>query len=313
MAHGDAREGKWRGNWRMEWVASTLTRPRNVMYPALLTLMGTPRLPAVDWTDSPADLNGLVLLGERRNVVSARVSSGSARALLQRPCSAGHTTCVPRFRNSVICVPKCVFHVYQLRPKSPIACVCVASIARGEGYAKFPTIWRFSYSFVVRYIILNYMHTNKTVEWRDNKPCYVMVLSRRTENHFFKEGNRHVMFLMTSVSRYGHVLKKIIFRRILMNKSRSSRYLTAKGRPHNSYPFLPNRLWCLINIFMFYFQTLLNFFDKYVWCLTTHICVNSCFRSRNERRNPKYQDEQNKFVVKIRVPWVQTLNLILIS
>jgi hypothetical protein len=24
MAHGDAREGKWRGNWRMECVASTL-------------------------------------------------------------------------------------------------------------------------------------------------------------------------------------------------------------------------------------------------------------------------------------------------
>ena len=24
MAHGDAREGKWRGNWRMEWVVSTL-------------------------------------------------------------------------------------------------------------------------------------------------------------------------------------------------------------------------------------------------------------------------------------------------
>jgi len=24
MAHGDAREGKWRWNWRMEWVASTL-------------------------------------------------------------------------------------------------------------------------------------------------------------------------------------------------------------------------------------------------------------------------------------------------
>ena len=23
-AHGDAQEGKWRGNWRMEWVASTL-------------------------------------------------------------------------------------------------------------------------------------------------------------------------------------------------------------------------------------------------------------------------------------------------
>jgi hypothetical protein len=24
MAQGDAREGKWRGNWRMEWLASTL-------------------------------------------------------------------------------------------------------------------------------------------------------------------------------------------------------------------------------------------------------------------------------------------------
>ena len=24
MAHGEAREGKWRGNWRMQWVASTL-------------------------------------------------------------------------------------------------------------------------------------------------------------------------------------------------------------------------------------------------------------------------------------------------
>ena len=82
VAQGDAQEGKWRGNWRMEWVASTLTRPRNVMYPALLTLMRTSRLPAVDWTDSLAGLHGHVRLGERRNVVSARLPSGSARALL---------------------------------------------------------------------------------------------------------------------------------------------------------------------------------------------------------------------------------------
>jgi hypothetical protein len=107
----------------------------------------------------------------------------------------------------------------------------------------------------------------------------------------FKEGNKHAMFLITSVSSYGHVLKKIIFGRILMNKSLSFKCLTAKGRPYNSYPFLPNRLWWVINI-LFYFQMLLNFFDKYVWCLTTHICVNICFRSRNENRGPKYQDEQ---------------------
>ena len=35
----------------------------------------TPRLPVVDWTDAPADLNGLVRFAERRNLVSARVPS----------------------------------------------------------------------------------------------------------------------------------------------------------------------------------------------------------------------------------------------
>ena len=61
--------GKWRGNWRMEWVASTLhtTSEHGVS--------STNRLPVVDWTDAPADLNGLVRFAERRNLVSARVPS----------------------------------------------------------------------------------------------------------------------------------------------------------------------------------------------------------------------------------------------
>jgi len=37
--------------------------------------MRTTRLPVVDWTDSPADLNGLVHCAERPNLVSARVPS----------------------------------------------------------------------------------------------------------------------------------------------------------------------------------------------------------------------------------------------
>ena len=41
-----------------------------MVYPALLTLMRTRRLPVVDWTDAPADLNGLVHFAERRNLVS---------------------------------------------------------------------------------------------------------------------------------------------------------------------------------------------------------------------------------------------------
>jgi len=41
----------------------------------------TPRLPVVDWTDAPADLNGLVRFAERRNLVSARVPSHFKRSL----------------------------------------------------------------------------------------------------------------------------------------------------------------------------------------------------------------------------------------
>ena len=66
----------------MERVASTLTPSPNVVYPALLKLMLTPRLPAFDCTDAPTDLNGLLRFEERRNLVSARVPSRSARAIL---------------------------------------------------------------------------------------------------------------------------------------------------------------------------------------------------------------------------------------
>jgi hypothetical protein len=46
-----------------------------MVYPALIPLMRTPQLPVIDWTDAPANLNGLVRFAERRNLVSARVSS----------------------------------------------------------------------------------------------------------------------------------------------------------------------------------------------------------------------------------------------
>ena len=73
---------KWRRNWRMELVASTLTLPRNMVYPALLPLMHTPRLPAVDWTDAPTDLNGIVYCGKNQIWflrVCHHISNASAR------------------------------------------------------------------------------------------------------------------------------------------------------------------------------------------------------------------------------------------
>jgi hypothetical protein len=81
MAHGDTREGKWRGNWRMEWVASNLTLPQNMVYPALLQLIHTSRLQVVDWTDAPVGLNGLVGFADRRNLVSAHEPSYFKRSL----------------------------------------------------------------------------------------------------------------------------------------------------------------------------------------------------------------------------------------
>jgi len=61
-------------------VPFTLTR--KMVYPALLPLMRTPRLPVIHRTYAPADLNGLVLFAKRRNLVSARVPSHLKRSLL---------------------------------------------------------------------------------------------------------------------------------------------------------------------------------------------------------------------------------------
>ena len=72
VTHGRGIEGET-GEWSGYPVPFTL--PRNVVYPALLPLMHTPRLPVVDWTDVPADLNGLVRFVQRRNLISARVPS----------------------------------------------------------------------------------------------------------------------------------------------------------------------------------------------------------------------------------------------
>jgi len=55
-----------------------------MVHPALLPLMYTPRLPVVDRTDTPADLNGLVRFAERRNLVSARAPSHFSRSLRGR-------------------------------------------------------------------------------------------------------------------------------------------------------------------------------------------------------------------------------------
>ena len=54
MAHGDAREGKWKGNWRMQWVASTLHTTSEHGVSSITTAEAhTSAVPVVDWTDVP--------------------------------------------------------------------------------------------------------------------------------------------------------------------------------------------------------------------------------------------------------------------
>jgi hypothetical protein len=107
------------------------TPPRNMVYPALLPLMRTPRLPVVDRNDAPADLNGLVRFAKRRNLVYARVPSHIKRSLYStfigkvlllqpRACArvracvcvcvhvqgtapAAHKICVPNSPTSFVC------------------------------------------------------------------------------------------------------------------------------------------------------------------------------------------------------------------
>ena len=76
MAHGDAREGKWRGNWRMEWVASTLHTTSEHGASSITTADAHTSAAQQSTELTPhADLNGLVRFAERRNLVSARVLS----------------------------------------------------------------------------------------------------------------------------------------------------------------------------------------------------------------------------------------------
>ena len=86
MAHGDVREEKWRGKRRMVWVVSSFQSDSeqsvqcyyNRSPPTL-----TPRKPVLDWTDTPADINGLVRFPGSPNLVSARVPSRPVFTLLQ--------------------------------------------------------------------------------------------------------------------------------------------------------------------------------------------------------------------------------------
>jgi hypothetical protein len=75
MAHGDAREGMWRGNWRMEWVTSTLHTTSEHGVSSITTADAHTSAAIVGWTDAPTDLKKRVRFTERRNLVFECVPS----------------------------------------------------------------------------------------------------------------------------------------------------------------------------------------------------------------------------------------------
>ena len=81
--HTNAREGKWRENWRMALVASTLhtTSEHGVSTITTADAHNSAASSRLNWR--PRRFKGLVRFAERRNLVSARVPSHFKRTLLQ--------------------------------------------------------------------------------------------------------------------------------------------------------------------------------------------------------------------------------------
>jgi len=102
VAHGDAPEGKWRRNCRMQSVVSTLhtTSEHGVSNIITADAHSSAASSRLNWRP-PADLNGLVRFAEIRNLVSARVPSHfnwTVQSVDQWPT----------FRRSVICLFVCL-------------------------------------------------------------------------------------------------------------------------------------------------------------------------------------------------------------
>ena len=88
---------RWRTGKEVKWKTCEcsghpvlFTLPRNMVYPALLPLMRTPRLPVVNWTNAPSsDLNGLVRFPRKTEIwflcVCHHISTGLYHSLEVTP------------------------------------------------------------------------------------------------------------------------------------------------------------------------------------------------------------------------------------
>ena len=90
MAHGDALEGNWKGNWRMECIASTLHTTSEHGVSSITTADTHTSAASSQLNNVPTDLNGLVHYAERQNLVSAHVPSSHFRCSLPKRLTPHH-------------------------------------------------------------------------------------------------------------------------------------------------------------------------------------------------------------------------------
>jgi hypothetical protein len=260
----------------------------------------------------------------------------------------GSTSCVPRSRNCISCIPRRLLQVYQLGPElsTPSMTSCVPQLVRNfiscfqscllhaylwcpdSSTANVRVAWKdmgiqnvqqFEVSYKVLwsvYFIGNYMHIHRIVEWYRQRTVvmswYRLMLKPYWKKNLFWEDGRHIILLISPISSYCYDLVEIIFSGKCFNA-------VSLGVPStwllNCFHIIlihsaESSVWYFTNLLLFHVQKLFNWFSKYIWYLVAHICVNSCFHPWNEKRSSKYQNEQIPILTVART---QTLNLNLIN
>jgi len=81
LAHDDAREGKWRGNWRMEWVTSTLHTTSEHGVSGITTADAHTSAVSSRLNWRPCRFKWTRPFRRKQNLVSTRVSSHFKRSL----------------------------------------------------------------------------------------------------------------------------------------------------------------------------------------------------------------------------------------
>ena len=154
MAHGDAREGKWRGNWRMEWVASTLHTTSEHGVSSITTAEGKWRGNwRMEWVASALHTtseHGVPSI----TTADAHTSAASSR-LNWRPCRFKWSRPVRRKTKSGFCACAITFQTQSTRWQ-PISLNCALHINKTFVISGFHLALLQSITFISRLNALDY-------------------------------------------------------------------------------------------------------------------------------------------------------------